>query len=225
MIVLAKKWVVFDVEEALVFDKMFIYGTLEFEYQDKPNTTTPYNFNLTATHIVINNGRMIVGWPDNPLRGETHIILRGDHYTEDMPLPDGPNLGSKAIGDNCIFLAVISYVLTGLDRCKIKMIVLIAFILNTSGVFGGLDMHGVERAITWTQLSKTATKGSDTLELADPVDWPIGSRIVIAPTSFSAWQTEIFEITDISNDNTTLTLNGALQHNHLGKDCDQMIPS
>ena len=90
-------------------------------------------------------------------------------------------------------------------------------LITTSGVFGGLDVHGVERAITWTQLSKTAANGSDTLELTDPVDWPIGSRIVIAPTSFSAWQTEIFEIRDISSDNTTLTLNGVLGYNHLGK--------
>ena len=84
-------------------------------------------------------------------------------------------------------------------------------------------MHGVERAITWTQLSETALKGSDTLELTDPVDWPIGSRIVIAPTSFSAWQTEIFEIVDISCDKTTLTLNGVLGYNHLGKYGGQTI--
>ena len=108
---------------------------------------------------------------------------------------------------------------------KFKWVILIVMIQNISGVFGGLDMHGVERAKTWTQLSKTAAKGSNTLELSDPVDWPIGSRIVIAPTSFSSWQTEIFEITDISSDNTTLTLNGTLQHNHLGEHNDQAFPN
>ena len=77
-------------------------------------------------------------------------------------------------------------------------------------------MHGVERAILWTQLANTAVPGSNQLELAQPVDWPIGSYIVVAPTSFSAWQTEIFEITEISDDNTTLTLNSSVEHNHLG---------
>ena len=78
-------------------------------------------------------------------------------------------------------------------------------------------MHGIEKAIAWTQLSRTAFRGGNILELAEPVDWSIGSFIVIAPTSFSAWQTEIFEIIQISEDNTTLTLNGTLEYNHLGK--------
>ena len=73
-----------------------------------------------------------------------------------------------------------------------------------SGVFGGLDMHGIQRATTWTQLGRTAFMGKDTLELATPVDWPVGSFIV-------------FEVIGISQDNTTLILNGILEYDHFGK--------
>jgi len=85
------------------------------------------------------------------------------------------------------------------------------------GVFGGLDLHGQNYTKTWTQLSETVEAGSTTISLADPVDWPVGSDIVIAPTSFNAWESEGVRITAISADGRTLTLNDTLKYRHVGE--------
>lgn len=45
-------------------------------------------------------GRLIAGQVDEPFQGHLHITLRGDHSTADWPLPDGPNQGSKVLGEN-----------------------------------------------------------------------------------------------------------------------------
>lgn len=83
------------------------------------------------------------------------------------------------------------------------------------GVFGYLDLHGKPREVVWTYLNETADRGSEIISLVDPVDWQVGEEIVITTTSFSAEQTEVKRIVDISEDNMTLTLNTSLEHAHL----------
>ena len=76
--------------------KLFIYGTLELE----PHM----DFVLNATYIVVGpEGRLIAGWEDKPMIGSVFFILNGDWDTPDMPIQDGPNVGSKAIGEYCAF--------------------------------------------------------------------------------------------------------------------------
>lgn len=71
--------------------KLFIYGTLEFD--------DTRDYNMTATYILIQGGRLIIGQSeDEPFTHNVHIILEGNHFTPDIPLPNGPNLGSKALG-------------------------------------------------------------------------------------------------------------------------------
>ncbi len=71
--------------------KLFIYGTLELD--------DSRDFNLSATHILIQGGRLIIGWSEEePFTHNVHIKLRGNHFTPDLPLPNGPNMGAKAIG-------------------------------------------------------------------------------------------------------------------------------
>ncbi|KAL3886657.1 hypothetical protein ACJMK2_026637 [Sinanodonta woodiana] len=82
------------------------------------------------------------------------------------------------------------------------------------GVFGGLDLHGKNVSHTWTKLNMTANVGATQIKVQDAVDWKVGDSIVIAPTSYNAWETEIFNITAISS--TTITLSGALAYKHLG---------
>uniref|UniRef100_A0A3B4AF70 Uncharacterized protein n=1 Tax=Periophthalmus magnuspinnatus TaxID=409849 RepID=A0A3B4AF70_9GOBI len=53
---------------------------------------------MSCFKLLIPGGRLIAGSPESPFEGELHIILRGDHRTQDWPLPNGPNLGSKALG-------------------------------------------------------------------------------------------------------------------------------
>ncbi|XP_052805044.1 fibrocystin-L-like isoform X2 [Mya arenaria] len=83
------------------------------------------------------------------------------------------------------------------------------------GVFGGLDLFGKDKGRTWTQLASTADAGSDTIVLAEPVEWEVGDDIVIAPTSYNAWESEGVRITAIAGDNMTLTLNDTLKYRHV----------
>ena len=84
------------------------------------------------------------------------------------------------------------------------------------GVYGGLDIHGKPRNITWTTLATTAAVGANKIVLIDSVDWEIGEEIVIGPTSFKPTQAEAFTIAGVSADRKTLTLNSTLAFNHLG---------
>ena len=83
------------------------------------------------------------------------------------------------------------------------------------GVFGGLDIHGQPRNVSWTTLNKTAYAGQSQLVLKEPVDWKINEQIVVSTTSFIATDTEVFTIVDVSPDGLTLTLNSALLYDHL----------
>ncbi|CAM4971603.1 unnamed protein product [Rotaria socialis] len=87
---------------------------------------------------------------------------------------------------------------------------------------GTVDMHGKTSVRTWTKLRATANNGSVTITLLEQVDWPIGSQIIIATTgdSFSQQESEVRQITNISYDGLTLTLNEPLAYTHLGISLD-----
>lgn len=71
--------------------KLYIYGTLELE--------SHMNFVLNVTYIVIGQGgNLIIGWEDQPMKGNVLISLNGNTDTPDIPIQGGPNVGSKAIG-------------------------------------------------------------------------------------------------------------------------------
>ena len=85
-------------------------------------------------------------------------------------------------------------------------------------VFGGvLEFHGVPRYPTWTMLDTTSNIGSSTLTLIQAVDWKIGERIVVAPTSYYNYEAE--EVTIVSIDRTNpnkpiITIDAPLQFKH-----------
>ncbi|KAM8966821.1 LOW QUALITY PROTEIN: fibrocystin-L [Pelodytes ibericus] len=96
------KWVVADLELPWL-EKLTIYGVLELKNITNSNatarSTVPYTTTvLNATYISIQGGSLIGGKENDPFLGELLIVLRGNHLTPDMPLPDGPNQGSKVIG-------------------------------------------------------------------------------------------------------------------------------
>lgn len=94
--ILKDTWVVADISLPML-NKLYVYGTLELEH--KPDSSGNYmDFVLNCSHILVMGGRLIVGWEEEAFQGHAKIILRGDHYSEDMPLPGGPNVGAKAIG-------------------------------------------------------------------------------------------------------------------------------
>ncbi|XP_043922184.1 fibrocystin-L [Protopterus annectens] len=84
-------------------NKLIIYGALELlsiiSTGRADRSFSPYQtVVLNATYISIQGGRLIAGTEDSPFRGELQIILRGNHFTPEWPLPNGPNQGSKVLG-------------------------------------------------------------------------------------------------------------------------------
>lgn len=83
------------------------------------------------------------------------------------------------------------------------------------GVYGGFDMHGKPRNVTWTKLDQTANAGSNSITLEKAVDWQVNEEILITTTSYRPTQTETFRISSVSLDRRTLTLNSSLAFDHL----------
>ncbi|XP_071793632.1 fibrocystin-L-like isoform X1 [Asterias amurensis] len=179
VMVLPEVWMVADVLLPIM-NKLFIYGNLEIEdTQDNK---------IEATYILIQGGRLIIGFSEsNPFVHDMKILLNGNHFTPDQPLPNGPNLGSKALG-----------------------------------VFGGLDLHGVNRTVYWTQLSATVSPGDNTLTVVAETDWVVGDEIVVATTSYEAWQTETFIIVAVT-DASTFQINGTFEFRHIAEFQDDYV--
>ncbi|XP_075681934.1 fibrocystin-L [Rhinoderma darwinii] len=98
VVIPAGKWVVADIEIPSL-NKLIIYGVLELRNLTDNSTASTFKTTvLNATYISIQGGRLIGGKEDDPFLGELHIILRGNHLSPELPLPDGPNQGSKVLG-------------------------------------------------------------------------------------------------------------------------------
>lgn len=84
---------------------------------------------------------------------------------------------------------------------------------------GTLDLHGRPVGVTWTHLGISALKGSSEITVKEPVVWPVGSTIVIAPTGDkrSAGEQDKRIITGKSNGDRTLTLDLPLKFDHLSE--------
>jgi len=89
--------------------------------------------------------------------------------------------------------------------------------VHIAAVFGGLDLFGEQRNVTWTHLAETAESGSNSITLETAVDWNVGDEIIVTTTSFNPWETETFKLASVSGDLKTLTLNASFQYKHLCK--------
>ncbi|XP_050685917.1 fibrocystin-L-like isoform X2 [Eriocheir sinensis] len=83
------------------------------------------------------------------------------------------------------------------------------------GVFGYLKLHGVVSGQSWHKLGATAEAGSMTVTLAEAPDasW-LNKMVVISTTSKDATESEVRTVVGI--DGATLTLDTALEFEHLG---------
>ncbi|XP_067950949.1 fibrocystin-L-like [Watersipora subatra] len=84
---------------------------------------------------------------------------------------------------------------------------------------GELNLHGKPLRMTWTRLSSTAVAGSTQIELEwGQADWPVGGTIAIATTGdrHSQIETELRNITAISNDGKMISFSEPLEYEHLG---------
>jgi hypothetical protein len=86
----------------------------------------------------------------------------------------------------------------------------------TIAAFGGLDLHGINKGNSWTQLTQTVNAGGNQLVLQAAVDWTTGDQIIVAPTSYNTWEAEKVTITAVSPDKMTLTVTPNLQFKHIG---------
>jgi len=82
-------WFVMDIDPPPL-RMIFVYGGLEIE--DEADHV------LDVEIMLIQGGKFQVGTQDEPFTHSFTLLLTGNHYTEDQPLPDGPNLGAKALG-------------------------------------------------------------------------------------------------------------------------------
>ena len=72
--------------------RLYIYGVLEIDDQ--------MDMQLSAEIILIqgDQAQLVAGTAEEPYQNNLELILRGNHTTPDQPLPNGPNLGAKALG-------------------------------------------------------------------------------------------------------------------------------
>lgn len=120
---------------------------------------------------VLQGGRLIAGWPDNPFKGELRIVLKGNHFTPEWPLPNGLNQGAKVIGMDTLEMSA-SVILD--EKFKyICWLLTVEFGYYFTGVFGILDLYGKPHNTSRTKLASTAPAGSSTITLQDPVDWQV----------------------------------------------------
>jgi hypothetical protein len=81
--------------------------------------------------------------------------------------------------------------------------------------FGTIDMHGIERPITWTKLDATVDAGATEITLIEPTDWAVGETIVVATTSFSNYESEKRVIKAVNGN--TFTLDEPLEYRHISE--------
>ena len=171
-------WMVLDIMPPPL-TRLYIYGVLEIS-EDINNIT------LSAEIILIQGdaAKLVAGTEEKPFTNNFNLVLRGNHETEDQPLPNGPNLGAKALG-----------------------------------VFGKLEMAGLDVGKTWSRLSSTAEAGSSEIILTDTVNpsfWKAGAEIVITPTSYEPTEVEKKIIKSIEGQK--ITLDSPLKFKHQGED-------
>ena len=155
-------WMVADTQFPTL-NKLIIHGVLELE------NGRNYVLNASIIFIMGENARLIIGWEDDPHPGNVLISLQGDWDSQDMPLNNGPNVGSKAIG---VFGSLEMH---GMPR----------------EVYWTRLSKTANAGDTSIELEDVVNKGSAT-------DWKEGDEIVIASTTFEARQAEVGIIASVN---------------------------
>ncbi|XP_076030840.1 fibrocystin-L-like [Oratosquilla oratoria] len=142
-----------------------------------------------ATHIFVQDGSVVAGFTEaDPFTYNLRVVLRGTLDSTDSDNEDMPlPNGGLNVGWKAI------------------------------GVFGHFLFHGVDVGSTWVKLGATAEIGDKEVTLAESVssDW-IGKQVMLTPTGRGV-QSEIRTVTAVSSDGLQLTLDVALNDQHLGE--------
>ena len=164
-------WMVIDMDPPPL-KRIYVYGGLEIG-DDADHI-------LEVEILMVQGGKFECGTPFVPHVNKFDLVLQGNHFTEDQPLPNGPNLGAKALG-----------------------------------VFGFLDMHGLETGISFTKVAADVEAGATEIEVMEAVSWAVGSEIVISSTSYELHETERKTITAVSG--TTITVDSPIEFKHISQ--------
>lgn len=75
----------------------YIFGVLEFE------NSVGVDITLQCQKIFIDGGRLIIGYKDDPFKGDAKILLLGSPADPEIVFQNnkGPTVGTKAIGNGC----------------------------------------------------------------------------------------------------------------------------
>ncbi len=85
-----------------------------------------------------------------------------------------------------------------------------------SAIGGGkIIMHGIDK-VSWTSLGANVAKDATAITVKEPIDWPVGSKIVITSSSRSWAEAEEHVITNVSANGRNITLASKLDHKHIG---------
>lgn len=85
-------------------------------------------------------------------------------------------------------------------------------------VFGALNLHGIARNHSLARLTRTISPGDTTIRLDRSVDWHIGDKVVISPTSYVTdphnSHSEVVAVRQVSANGRTIMLATAVSHRH-----------
>ncbi len=79
-----------------------------------------------------------------------------------------------------------------------------------------MNLHGAPK-VSWVKIGAQTTAGSTSITLAEPVDWEVGDEIVITPNRLNPAEAETRVITNISNNQKTISFDAALQFPRMGE--------
>jgi hypothetical protein len=200
--------VMLDVDTPKLF-LLLVMGSLVFE--------DAQDLNMNSTYIWVAGGTFKVGTQAKPFAHKATITLHGDRWsTVELPF-----VGAK-------MLAVTNR--GGLtSRCH-KHTISRASSFNAEGPqgmcdvqsVGKLDLHG-RPDISWTRVDSTANPGDTFIVVAEAVQWPVGSWILITPSTEPAKNAadpdECIEeryVTGLADGGKKVLLDAPLKCEHLG---------
>ena len=83
-------WMVMDIDPPPL-RMLFVESMAALEIDDTADRV------LDVEIMLVRGGKFVVGYPDAPFQHNFELLLSGNHFTQDQPLPD-VNLGAKALG-------------------------------------------------------------------------------------------------------------------------------
>ena len=165
-----------------------------------------YNMNSPSLHLLIVQGTLIFLDELDLELNCTYIMVKGDE--------DGTRLARFQVGtEDKPFQHKATITLEGNRRIH-EIPIYGGKVLGVR--FAELDLHGVDRQVTWTRLAASAPRGADFIDLQEPTDWVIGDEIVVAPTDYYYNQHEQRTIRNVTHEGSRIHLDEPLYYDHWG---------